>query len=123
MSRITELLEAITKFTQEIGYRPVRLRIRKDIVEEIEKEISLVREKVEARMDRVNIIDFFDDEYFDGPTIRYFDGIPFIADDGFPHGIIRWQIEAVIDDDLVYHAKLDLPPISKETILIDLKPQ
>lgn len=108
ISRVSELQEAINKFTEEMGRKPDILRIREDIVNEMANELEL--KFCNSEVDPTK-----------KASERYgsFDGIPFIANDGFPHGIIRWRIEAVINGELVYHAKLDSASILKETIVID----
>ena len=115
MSRITELQEAINKFTEETGVRPLRLRIRKDIVEEMESEIFMKTGGLFDPKEEKKRIEK------KGPHFSTFNGIPFITDEGFPHGIVRWRIEVVIDGELYYHAKVDPSPIPDGTITIDLK--
>lgn len=110
MGRITEIREAIGKFTEEMGHRPLRLRIREDIVDELANELES-----KFCMTDIDLTKKASERY------NYFDGIPFITDDGFPHGIVQWRIEVVIDGELYYHAKIDSSPIPDGTITIDLK--
>lgn len=110
MGRITEIREAIGKFTEEMGHRPLRLRIREDIVDELANELES-----KFCMTDIDLTKKASERY------NHFDGIPFIADDGFPHGIVRWRIETVIDGELCYYAKIDSPPIQYGVAVVDLK--